>query len=66
MSLFGSPRTGRRRWSSRPVRLDDLGPHAVDFHELSGDAAGKGLGVNLGLDRDTVGDGVQAAGEAEQ
>ena len=42
------------------LHVHDLGAHAVDLDEVARDAAGEGLGVELGLDRHAVRDRVQA------
>ena len=51
---------------TRALHVHELGTHAVELHEVAGDAAGEDVGVEFRLDRDAIRDRVQAAREPQQ
>ena len=51
---------------ARSLHVHEFGTHAVELHEVAGDAPREDVGVELGLDGDAVRDRVQTAGEAKE
>ena len=49
------------RARTRSLHVVELGAHAVELHEVAGDAPGEDVGIELRLDGDAVRDRVQTA-----